>query len=171
MDALSQSQTNPHFIFLYACVAMTLIMAFFTVGIPNSNALTATIVCYYLTAAAILILAGHASTTITNLSSGITKMLPFLSIFGTIMYLGIMMSMYFTPIAHNKVSNYYYNFSKVSVVLMMIQTGIFLHALYTTKGVDNISRQTMAVLSLLATVNLITALTLGITLKYYTTDC
>jgi hypothetical protein len=159
-----------HYTFLYACIGVTLLVAFFTIGVPNTNAVGASIACYYLVAAAVLILAGQSAATITNLSSGLVKMLPFLSIFGIVMYSGILMSVYFDQIASNQVSEYYYNFSKVSIILIMIQMGVFLRALYS-KGVDNISRQTMAILGLLGTVNLITVITLGITLKYYTTDC
>jgi len=159
-----------HYNFLFACIGVTLLVAFFTIGVPNANAVGTSIACYYLVAAAILILAGQSAATITNLSTGIVKMLPFLSIFGIVMYSGILMSLYFDQIASNKVSEYYCNFSKVSIILIMIQVGVFLRTLYN-RGIDGISRKTMAILGLLGTVNLITVITLGITLKYYTTDC
>jgi len=49
-----------YFNFLYACVIAALVVAFFTIGVANSNAVMASIVCYYLAAAAVLMLAGLA---------------------------------------------------------------------------------------------------------------
>lgn len=161
-----------YFNFLYACIASALILALFTIGIPNSNAVMTSIICYYLIAGAILLLAGQSASNInTTLGVSIVNMLPFLSIFGLLLFSGILMNMYFEPISTNKVSDYYYNFSKVSIVLLMIQIGVFLRVLFTQKSVDKLSRKTLSVLGLLATINMIVLTTLAITLKYYTTDC
>ena len=162
-----------YFNFLYACVNAALVVAFFTIGVANSNAVMASIVCYYLAAAAVLMLAGISMSTVTsNLSSAIFKMRPYLSIFGILMFSAILMSIYFDPISGNKVSDYYYNFSKVSIILVIIQIAVFFHSIFgANHQVDALSRKTLSVLGLLATINIITLLTLAITLKYYTTDC
>ena len=160
--------------FIYACVAASLIVVFFTIGVPGTNAVITSIVCYYTLAAAILMLAIQSAANIKgSLGPFIIKMLPFLSIFGILLFSGILMNLYFDQISGNKVSDYYYNFSKISVILVMIQIGVFLRVLFqnTGSGLDSLSRQTLATLGLLATLNFIVLTTLSISLKYYTTDC
>jgi hypothetical protein len=159
---------NKYFNFLYACVAAALIISFFTIGVPNSNALMASIVCYYLAAAAILMLASISMSNVRDLYSGILQIRPFLSIFTILLFSAIMMNVYFNQISGNKVSSYYYTFSKVSVILLLVQIAVFFHSIF---GQNVLTRKTTSILGLLATINIITLLTLGITLKYYTTDC
>jgi len=159
--------------FIYACIGASLLVIFFTIGKADANAVTTSIVCYYLVAAAIAMLAIQSASTISttaSLGGFMIKMLPFFSIFGIFLCSGILIQYYFDQISENKVSEYYYNFSKISIFMLIIQIGVFLRVIYQ-KGIELLSRKTLAILGMLATINIIILGTLGITLKYYTTDC
>ncbi len=80
------------------------------------------------------------------------------------------LSIYFHRIATGKVPEYYYSFSTMSTILTVLQLGVWFHAMYKNEG-KNVSDRVFSILTLIGTINALVVITLGIVLKYYSTDC
>jgi hypothetical protein len=83
-----------------------------------------------------------------------------------------LVSIYFNKIAENRISDYYSMFSFISVTFILLQVWIFFVATKQKAFRDNgfINKVTLLKLLLLSIFNLLTLVTLGITLKYFSTD-
>ena len=86
-----------------------------------------------------------------------------------IVYLGI----YFDRISKGEVSSYYSSFSLVSTIYLFTQVVIIFYAIYSnTKEQTSklFSDTTFALLGLFSVINLLTVLTIGIVLRFYSTQ-
>ena len=158
---------------LYAVIIATVFSIFCTVGMTTESALSALIGEYSIIGAAILIMTAIKMKSLIDSGdlvkmSTLLTMSPFLFILFIIIYYISIISIYFDKIVSNKISEYYYSFSKLTTVLIVSQ--IFL-LVYTIANNIEIPRKTFSILMLLGTINAIVVITLGIILKFYTTDC
>lgn len=159
--------------FLYAIIIAAVFCIFCTIGVKSEGALEALIGEYSIIGAAVLLLLVlktlniNASEQLLSLSTLFT-LGPFLLILFIIIYYIVIISIYFDKIVSNKISDSYYSFSNISTVLIMAQ--IFLLVSTIAKSTE-LPKKTFAILMLLGTINAIVVITLGIILKFYTTDC
>ena len=89
-----------------------------------------------------------------------------------LIYVIYLLSYYFNQITNCNVSSGYYNFMNIFIVILMVQLYIFYNATQDTNFKDNgvINKVTGLLLYLLEVINVIVIITLGIILKYFTTD-
>jgi hypothetical protein len=162
----------------YAFIIGGLIVVLFTVGTHNQNALIGTISGYAAATCATILLAGLTYTTIITgfkkpqWSDIITTLIPFLILFLIFGFSLALISVFFNNIADNKVSDYYGMFSYISVTFILLQVWIFYSATQQKVFRENgyIDKVTLLKLLLLAIFNMLTLITLGVTLKYFSTD-
>jgi peptidoglycan/LPS O-acetylase OafA/YrhL len=93
---------------------------------------------------------------------------PFLFLLFIVIYYIVLVSIYFENIVSKKISDYYYSFSKISTMLILGQVLMLVYAM--SKYIE-IPKKIFTILMLLGTINAIVLITLGIVLKFYTTDC
>lgn len=80
---------------------------------------------------------------------------------------------YFDKIARGEVSGYYMSFSVLSVIFMVTQLSILFSAIFSKSGNPNeklLSDKTFSLLTLLGVINYLFVITLGIVLKFYSTQ-
>ena len=159
--------------FLYAIIIAAVFCIFCTIGVQSKTALEALIGEYSVIGAALLLILVlktlniNASEQLLSLSTLFT-LGPFLLILFIIIYYIVIINIYFDKIVSNKISDYYFSFSNISTVLIMAQ--IFL-LVSTISKTTELPKKTFSILMLLGTINAIVVITLGIVLKFYTTDC
>ena len=160
--------------FLYALIIAAVFAVFCTIGVQTESALEALIGEYCIIGAAILILLVLKIKVIDPdrliTMSSLFTLAPFLFILFIVIYYIVIISIYFTKIASNKISNYYYSFSTISTLLLVAQI-LLLVSSVAKANITEISKKTFSILMLLGTINGIVVVTLGIILKFYTTDC
>jgi hypothetical protein len=144
-----------------------------TIGITTETGLEALIGQYSVMGAVILIILilktkGMINSGIIDKMSILITAAPFLFLLFLIIYYIVLVSIYFTNIVSNKISNYYYMFSKISTGLIL---GQVLLLVYTMAKTVELPKKIFTILMLLGTINAIVLITLGIVLKFYTTDC
>lgn len=162
----------------YAFIIGGLIVVLLTVGTHNQNALIGTISGYAAATCATILLAGLTYTTIITgfkkpqWSDIITTLIPFLILFLIFGFSLALISVFFNNIADNKVSDYYGMFSYISVTFILLQVWIFYSATQQKAFRENgfIDKVTLLKLLLLAIFNMLALITLGVTLKYFSTD-
>ena len=96
----------------------------------------------------------------------------FLNICGIIILLIVYLSIYFERIISDKVSNYYYSFSNLSTIFLAVQI-MMLFSIFFNKKEGDMGRsldKTFSIILLLGLVNIIIVTTIGIVLKYYSTQ-
>ncbi len=160
--------------FLYALIIAAVFAVFCTIGVESESALEALIGEYSIIGASILILLILKIKVIEPdrllTMSTLFTLAPFMIILFIVIYYIVIVSIYFTKIASNKISDYYYSFSKISTLLLVAQ--IFLLVSSAAKAnITELSKKTFSILMFLGTINGIVVVTLGIILKFYTTDC
>lgn len=162
----------------YSFIIGGLIVVLLTVGTHNQNALIGTISGYASATCATILLAGLTYTTIITgfkkpqWSDIITTLIPFLILFLIFGFSLALISVFFNNIADNKVSDYYGMFSYISVTFILLQVWIFYSATQQKAFRENgfIDKVTLLKLLLLAIFNMLALITLGVTLKYFSTD-
>lgn len=158
----------------YALLAAGFIIVIVTTGITNQNSLAALISGYSVLLVSLLFVLWLNWINMENvpLFSLIKNIFPFLTIMTLIILLITFLSLYFDRIASNHISNYYYTFSNMSTVFLIIQILILFREL-STKNFEmtkTISPKIFSILMLLTTINAIIVGTLGIILKFYITQ-
>ena len=158
----------------YALLAAGFIIVIVTTGITNENSLAALISGYATLLVSILFILWLNWINMENipLFSLLKNIFPFLTIAILITLLITFLSLYFDRIANNHVSNYYYTFSNISTVFLIIQI-IILFREISTKSFEitkSINPKIFSILMLLTTINAIIIGTLGIILKFYITQ-
>jgi len=162
----------------YAFIIGGLIVVLLTVGTHNQNALIGTISGYAAATCATILLAGLTYTTIITgfkkpqWSDIITTLIPFLILFLIFGFSLALISVFFDNISENKVSDYYGMFSYISVTFILLQIWIFYSATQQKAFRENgfIDKVTLLKLLLLAIFNMLALISLGVTLKYFSTD-
>lgn len=172
--------TNWYSTIYNAFIATGIIIVIFTIGSNNVTGLTGTITGYSFIITGVLLLIGYlmtnlSSTSAYSFSSIISQMVtvgPFIVLIGILIYMIYLLSLYFNQITAGNVSSSYYNFMNLFVVLLMAQIYIFYNGTQerSFKETGTISKVTGLLLYFLELINIVVIITLGIILKYFTTD-
>ncbi len=144
-----------------------------TIDITSQSGLEALIGEYSIMGAVILIILilkakGMFNSGIIDKMSILITLAPFLFLLFIVIYYIVLVSIYFENIVSKKISDYYYSFSKISTMLILGQVLMLVYAM--SKYIE-IPKKIFTILMLLGTINAIVLITLGIVLKFYTTDC
>ena len=144
-----------------------------TIGVTTESGLEALIGEYSIMGAVVLIILVLKTKTmldgsVTDKMSILLTLTPFIFILTLIISFIVLISKYFKQIVDNKISDYYYGFSKISTGLILTQ---ILTLVYSMMKTTELSKKTFSILMLLGTINAIALITLGIILNFYTTDC
>ena len=142
--------------FLYALIIAAVFAVFCTIGVNTQGALEALIGEYCIIGAAVLILLVLKIRVISPENLRTMSTLFTLAPFVFILFIVI--------------SKYYYSFSTISTLLLVAQI-ILLVSSVAKANITELSKKTFSILMLLGTINGIVVVTLGIILKFYTTDC
>jgi hypothetical protein len=159
---------------VYAIVIASGLVILITTGLTNQNAVIGLITSYgSILAAILLLLAWVFKYTIdTSYYNKLLLMLPFIVLIILVSMILTYLSVYFNRITSNKISDYYFLFSRLSALFLILQLFIIFSSVSNvnfakTKSIEN---NTFAVLMLMATLNTIWVVSLGVILKYYSTD-
>jgi hypothetical protein len=163
----------------YAFIFSGILVVFLTVGSHNESALIGTITGYSASIAGTLLLGGLTYYMISSnkIWPGWQRMFYSLSPFVLLLIiLGLSLayvSIYFDKISNNKVTNYYSSFSYMSLIFVCFQLYFFVSAINQREFREraSLSPKSVSILNLFGVINMIILITLGITLKYYSTDC
>jgi hypothetical protein len=157
----------------YAIIIAGFMIIIITTGSTNSNGLTGLIWGYSVLFVAILFFGTINWINVNgNPAFPLLKILAvFLNICGIIIILIVYLSMYFENIITNKVSNYYYSFSNLSTMFLAVQI-ILLFSIFKPNVENNVLavNKTCSIVLLLGLVNVIIVTTIGIVLKFYSTQ-
>jgi len=162
----------------YAFLIAGLLVVICTVGTHNENALIGTIAGYASATCATILLAGLTYTTIVTGNKNPTwsdifsVLIPFILLFLIFGFSLALESVYFDNIANDRVSSYYGMFSYMSILFIFVQVYIFYSATSQKifREVGYISKLTSVKLLLLSLINMLILISLGLTLKYFSTD-
>jgi hypothetical protein len=156
-----------------------LIIVFSTIGSNAASSLTGTIIGYSFIITGILLLVGFLLNNMNNLAganfsflSGLITIGPFILLIGILIYMIYLLSYYFSQITAGHISGGYYTFMNIFIVLLTVEFYIFYNSIqdkaFKTNG--TIGKVTGMILYLLELVSIVTVITLGIILKYFSTD-
>jgi hypothetical protein len=158
----------------YAIIIAGFIIILITTGTTNQNGLSALIGGYSAVLVS-LVFFGTINWIYMNNDAmyPIFKLLAiFLNICGIIILLIVYLSIYFEKIISEHVSNYYYSFSNLSTIFLSVQIAM-LFSIFFNKKEGDMGRtldKTLSIILLLGLVNVIIVTTIGIVLKYYSTQ-
>ena len=171
----------------YSIIIAGFIVILITTGSANQNALTALISGYCAVLVAFIFFITVNWINMENLYMyPLFKLLAVcLVISGIIVILISYLSIYFDRISSNKVSSYYYSFSQLSTLFLAVQLIMLFSVFFiTNKGQQGTGQQgtgqlitgksiekTFSIILLLGLINIIIVTTMGIVLKFYTTQC
>ena len=171
----------------YSIIIAGFIIILITTGSANQNGLTALITGYCAVLVAFIFFITVNWINMDNLSMyPLFKLLAIcLVISGIIVIIISYLSIYFERISTNKVSSYYYSFSQLSTLFLMVQFIMLFSVFFKTnknqgqgtnqglsqgitgKGIE----KNFSIILLLGLINIIIITTMGIVLKFYTTQC
>jgi uncharacterized membrane protein len=100
-------------------------------------------------------------------------MLPSIIILTIVLLLIIYLSIYFDKIAKGEVSSYYSSFSILSTIFLFAQVIIIFLAIFNNNNKQDgrlFTNTTFSILGLLGLINLLIVITIGIILKFYSTQ-
>ena len=156
-----------------------LIIVFFTMGSNTSSNLTGTIIGYSFIVVGVLLLIGFLLNNMNTIAganfsfiSSLITVGPFVLMIGILVYMIYLLSYYFSQITAGHISSGYYTFMNIFVVLLMVEFYIFYNNLQDKafKTTGTIGKVPGMVLYLLEIISIVTLITLGIILKYFSTD-
>ena len=145
-----------------------------TVGTASSSSLTGTIVGYSFIITGIALLIGvlmNQIKMVSMISIAIT-LGPFLILLGILIYMIYLLSVHFQQIVNNHVSNSYYLFMNMFIVLFMLLFYVFYSGTQEQafKQSGTINKLTGLTLYLLESIQIIIIITIAIILQYFSTD-
>jgi hypothetical protein len=151
-----------------AVIIASFIIIIITTGITNSNGLSSLIGGY------IGLLLGMIFIIILNMPIGnLLDLVPFVSIIIIVSLIIYYLFTYFDNISSGQISSYYGSFSVVSTIFLATQIIILFSAFFNSSGdlsTKILSDKTFALLSLIAVINLLVVITLGVVLHFYSTQ-
>jgi len=156
-----------------------LIIIFCTVGSNTASNLTGTIIGYSFIVTGSLLLIGYLLSNMNTMTgsnfsliSSLITVGPILLLIGILIYMIYLLSYYFSQITAGHISSGYYTFMNIFIVLLMVEFYIFYNStqdkVFKTTGA--IGKITGMILYLLELVSIVTVITLGIILRYFSTD-
>ena len=151
-----------------AVIIASFIIIIITTGITNTNGLSSLIGGY------IGLLLGMIFIIILNMPIGnLLDLVPFVSIIIIVSLIIYYLFTYFDNISSGQISSYYGSFSVVSTIFLATQIIILFSAFFNSSGdlsTKILSDKTFALLSLIAVINLLVVITLGVVLHFYSTQ-
>jgi hypothetical protein len=151
-----------------------IIIIFCTVGSNKPSSLTGTITGYSFFITGLFLLTGYLMKNLNSQSfiSSLNTVSPFLILIGILIYVIYLLSYYFSEITKGNVSNGYYTFMNIFIVLLIVEMFVFYNGTQDInfKNTGTINKVTCMMLYLLELISIIAVISLGIILKYYTTD-
>jgi hypothetical protein len=156
-----------------------LIIIFCTVGSNSASNLTGTIIGYSFVVTGVLLLIGYLLSNINanfganfSIVSGLITVGPFVLLVGILIYMIYLLSYYFSQIIAGHISSGYYTFMNIFIILLAVEFYIFYSSMQEKafKTTGTIGKVTGMILYLLEIVSIVTLITLGIVLKYFSTD-
>jgi hypothetical protein len=164
--------------FLFAIIIACVVGILFSIGMATKNGLEALIAEYSTMAGALMLfivlmvlnLRDNTSVPLLSFKTFMT-LFPFFWILFIIFYFIALLTIYFDRISSNKVSEYYTSFSNTSAFLIIMQLLVLVNSLLKNPGSPQLDQKTFTMLMFLGVLNLIVVITVGVVLKFYTTDC
>ena len=151
-----------------AVIIASFIIIIITTGITNTNGLSSLIGGY------MGLLLGMIFIIILNMPIGnLLDLVPFVSIIIIVSLIIYYLFTYFDNISSGQISSYYGSFSVVSTIFLATQIIILFSAFFNSSGdlsTKILSDKTFALLSLIAVINLLVVITLGVVLHFYSTQ-
>ena len=158
----------------YSLAVASILIILFTSGSTSSSVVTSLQYSYIILSSSMLFLFGLMWSKIGNATfmSKLITLLPILMLVITSLAVAIILFMYLDRITKG-VSDYYGLFINTSTMITIVQLMIMYRAVNGNEFIMNnvINGKTFSLMMLLATINIITIVTLGVVLKNYTTDC
>jgi hypothetical protein len=171
-DSIFNSLTSRFYISL---ITVGIILLFATIGTTSMDGLNGTIAGYFFIAIGISILVSFIISVASkggSLISSIFSMGPFFVTIGIISYILYLLFTYKDRIAQGNIAPGYVNFTNISVILVLMQ--LFLFYMGTQKESferdKKLSRVYSGLLYFVGIMNIVTVITIGIILKYFSTD-
>lgn len=155
------------------------IIIFCTMGSNSASNLTGTIIGYSFIVTGTLLLIGYLLNNMNaitgsnfSLISSLITIGPFVLLIGILIYMIYLLSYYFSQITAGHISSGYYTFMRIFIILLMVEFYVFYNGTQDKafKSTGTIGKITGMILYLLELVSIVTAITLGIVLKYFSTD-
>ena len=162
-------------------IVVGIIIVLITIGASSISGLTGMMIGYSFIISGIFLLVGILMNNISKShpQGGFPFLLalfytigPFLVIIGIILYLLFLLGSYFNTITSGQVTENYYLFMNIFVILFMIQLYTFYKGTQDNgfKETSSLNKVTGMFIYLIQTLSIITVITLGIILKYFVTD-
>jgi hypothetical protein len=148
-------------------------------GSNSASNLTGTIIGYSFIVTGTLLLIGYLLNNINVISgsnfsliSSLITVGPFVLLIGILIYMIYLLSYYFSQITAGHISSGYYTFMNIFIILLIVEFYVFYNGIQDKafKTTGTIGKITGMILYLLELVSIVTAITLGIVLKYFSTD-
>ena len=155
------------------------IIIFCTMGSNSASNLTGTIIGYSFIVTGTLLLIGYLlnnmnATSGSNFSliSSLVTIGPFVLLIGILIYMIYLLSYYFSQITAGHISSGYYTFMNIFIILLIVEFYVFYNGIQDKafKTTGTVGKITGMILYLLELISIVTAITLGIVLKYFSTD-
>lgn len=171
-DSIFNSLTSRFYISL---ITVGIILLFATIGTTSMDGLNGNIAGYFFIAIGISILVSFIISVASkggSLISSIFSMGPFFVTIGIISYILYLLFTYKDRIAQGNIAPGYVNFTNISVILVLMQ--LFLFYMGTQKESferdKKLGRVYSGLLYFVGIMNIVTVITIGIILKYFSTD-
>jgi hypothetical protein len=163
MDAFKKVINIP-----YAIIISSFVIIIITSNVMNKNALSALIGGYSGLLLGILFLLVLMMSQTNLLTMDLIPIGLQLGLIGLIMYYLIA---YYENIAKGEVSSYYSSFMTLSTLLLAIQMGVIMKSVYQRQDIARLfTNATYSMLVLFGLLNALVVITMGIVLKFYTTQ-
>jgi hypothetical protein len=155
------------------------IIIFCTMGSNSASNLTGTIIGYSFIVTGTLLLIGYLlnnmnATSGSNFSliSSLVTIGPFVLLIGILIYMIYLLSYYFSQITAGHISSGYYTFMNIFIILLIVEFYVFYNGIQDKafKTTGTVGKITGMILYLLELISIVTVITLGIVLKYFSTD-
>ena len=173
-DSIFNSLTSKFYISL---ITVGIILLFATIGSTSMDSLNGSIAGYFLIAIGMAILISFiigisSKNGSQNIISAIFSVGPFFVTIGIVAYILYLLFTYNDRIAEGNIAPGYANFTNISVILILLQ--LFLFYMGTQKQSfqrDNkLDRVYSGLLYFVGVINIVAVITIGIILKYFSTD-
>ena len=173
-DSIFNSLTSKFYISL---ITVGIILLFATIGSTSMDSLNGSIAGYFLIAIGMAILISFiigisSKNGSQNIISAIFSVGPFFVTIGIVAYILYLLFTYKDRIAQGNIAPGYANFTNISVILILLQ--LFLFYMGTQKQSfqrDNkLDRVYSGLLYFVGVINIVAVITIGIILKYFSTD-
>jgi len=166
-------------IFYTTLIIIGVILLFITVGSPTINSTNGTIAGFFLIFFGILIIViflgnkkGKTQDSKISFLSKLYSSGPFLIVAAIILYIIILLFKYRDRISHGNVAPGYVSFTNISILLILLQLGIFYTAMQDKnfKETNKLDKVYSMILYFVGILNIVSVVTLYIILAKYATD-